>query len=221
MTTTDPTGTAPRVIAYLRVSTEEQARSGAGLAAQRRALESAARERGWNIVATETDEGVSAKSMRGRDGLARALAALKAGEADVLAVSKLDRLSRSVADFCHLLDLSQREKWALSVGDIGLDTGTPVGRFTAQIIASVAELERGLIGQRTRDALAEKRAQGVKLGRRADITPETVARLQHMRADGMTYAAIADTLNQEGTPSPRGSTWHPSTIQRALKRHGA
>ena len=70
--------------------------------------------------------------------------------------------------------------------DLGLDTSTPTGKFTAQIIAAVAELERELIGQRTREGLEAKRAEGVVLGRRPSITPETVERLRVMRAAGTT-----------------------------------
>lgn len=219
MTSTKASETPLRIIGYVRVSTDEQKRSGAGLQAQRRAIESAARERGWNLVTIEADEGVSAKSMRNRPGLARALDALRTGQADGLCVAKLDRLSRSVRDFCQVLDDSQRQKWALACLDIGLDTGTPTGRFTAQIIAAVAELERELIGQRTREGLAAKRAEGVVLGRRPDITPDVIERARGMRDAGETFAAIAATFNTEGIPTPRGGKeWHPSTIQRALKR---
>ncbi len=219
MTSTKGTEQPLRIIGYVRVSTEEQKRSGAGLRAQRRAIEAAARERGWNLVTIEADEGVSAKSMRNRPGLAHALESLRTGQADGLVVAKLDRLSRSVRDFCQVLDDSQRQRWALACLDIGLDTGTPTGRFTAQIIAAVAELERELIGQRTREGLAAKRAEGVVLGRRPDITPDVIERARRMRDAGETFAAIASTLNAEGVPAPRGGRqWWPSTIQRALKR---
>lgn len=210
---TGTNGNAPRVIGYLRVSTDEQAASGAGLGAQRLAIETAARERGWEVVAWQTDEGVSAKTID-RPALGVALAALAGGDADGLVVAKLDRLSRSVADFCGLLDRSHREGWDLALLDIGLDTSLPMGRFTAQIMASVAELERNLIGQRTRDALAVKRSEGVRLGRPPEVTPAAAARARELRAEGLSYRAIGECLTAEGVPGPRGPAWWPASVRR-------
>ena len=218
MTKTNATDAEPlRVIAYVRVSTEEQKRSGAGLAAQRRSIASACRERGWDLVRVEADEGVSAKSTKNRPALAHALEALEAGEAAGLIVAKLDRLSRSVRDFCEILDRSQRQRWALVCLDLGLDTSTPTGKFTAQIIAAVAELERELIGQRTREGLATKREEGVILGRPRSIPPALVERIRAMRAADTTLEGICAALNAEGVPTPRGGTeWRPSSIVRVL-----
>ena len=220
MTKSNATDAVPlRVIAYVRVSTEEQKRSGAGLAAQRRSIESACRERGWQLVAVEADEGLSAKTTKNRPGLARALDALEAGEVGGLIVAKLDRLSRSVRDFCEILDRSKRQCWALVCLDLGLDTSTLTGRFTAQIIAAVAELERGMIGQRTREGLEAKRAEGVILGRRPSIAPRLEKRIRAMREGGATLVGICDTLNAEGIPTPRGGAeWRPSSIVSVLRR---
>ncbi len=206
------------VLGYVRVSTDEQKRSGAGLAAQRCTIATASRERGWRLAGIEADEGVSAGSTKKRLGLARALEALTAGEADGLVVAKLDRLSRSVRDFCEILDRSQRERWALVCLDLGLDTSTPTGKFTAQIIAAVAELERELIGQRTREGLEAKRAEGVTLGRPREIPDVVVRRIRDMRDEGMTLQAIADVLNVEAVPTARGGVrWRPSSIVRVIR----
>jgi DNA invertase Pin-like site-specific DNA recombinase len=91
------------------------------------------------------------------------------GSASVLVVTKLDRLSRSVIDFAALLALAERQGWALVVLDLGLDLTTPNGKFVASVMASVAQLERDLIGERTRQALAVKREQGIKLGRPSSV----------------------------------------------------
>src|SRR4051794_697072 len=96
------------VLAYLRVSTSEQADSGAGLAAQRAAIEAEAARRGWASVEFIEDAGYSAKSMR-RPGLALALDRLRRGDASVLVVAKMDRLSRSLLDFASILATAQRE----------------------------------------------------------------------------------------------------------------
>ena len=131
----------------------------------------------------------------------------------------LDRLSRSVRDFCELLDRSQRQRWALVCLDLGLDTSTPTGKFTGQIIAAVAELERELIGQRTREGLAAKREEGIILGRRPSIPPRLAKRIRAMRVAGATLEGICETLNVAGVPTPRGGAeWRPSSIVSVLRR---
>src|SRR5690348_13100623 len=101
-----------RVLLYVRVSTEEQAMTGAGLQAQRQALESECERRGWEVVRVLADEGYSAKDMK-RPGIQEAKRALDSGEADALVVSKLDRLSRSMLDFSSLMAHAQKRGWAL------------------------------------------------------------------------------------------------------------
>jgi len=210
-----------RAIGYVRVSTAEQAESGAGLAAQRAAIAAACLQRGWELVRIEEDAGLSARSTEGREALARVLAAVEAGEAHALVVSKLDRLIRSMPDFVVLLDRSRRRGWGLVALDLGLDTSSPMGEFTAHIVAAVAQLERRIIGQRTREGLAQKRAQGVRLGTPPAISEELAARIRAMRAGGATLRAIAEALNAEGVPTSRGgAVWRPSSLQAVL-RHAA
>src|SRR6516165_9307386 len=117
-----------RVIGYVRVSTEEQAMSGAGLQAQRAAIAREARRRGWELVETIEDRGYSAKDLR-RPGVQEALRALEAGEAKALVVAKLDRLSRSMLDFASLMATAQKQHWALVALDVAVDTSTPAGEM--------------------------------------------------------------------------------------------
>ena len=149
------------VIGYVRVSTNEQADSGLGLAKQRSVITSEAKARGWALWEVIADEGISAKSVQGRPGLLRCLQMLEAGEASVLMVHKLDRLARSVGDFASLVRLAERQGWAIFISDLAIDMTTPTGGLMANISASVAEWERRIISQRTKDALAVKKAQGV------------------------------------------------------------
>jgi DNA invertase Pin-like site-specific DNA recombinase len=219
MTSTKATGEPLRVVGYIRVSTEEQRRSGAGLAAQRKAIQDACDQRGWTLLRIEADEAASGKSTTNRPGYARAVEAVTTGAAAGLVVAKLDRLSRSVRDFCGLLDASAKQGWALVCLDLGLDTSTPTGKFTAQIIAAVAELERELIGQRTREGLERQRAKGVRIGGRPVINEELAERIRAMRAAGATLEGICEVLNTEGVPTPRGGAeWRPSSITRVLSR---
>ena len=206
-----------RVLLYCRVSTEEQAISGLGLEAQRQALVAECERRGWTIVREITDEGFSAKDMR-RPGVQEAIRALEAGEADALVVSKLDRLSRSMVDFSDLLARARKDGWALVALDC-VDTTSPSGEMQAHVIATFAQYERRLIGQRTKDALAVKRAQGVRLGRPPVLSDDLRDRIRSMRAGGSSLASIADTLTAEGVATARDvARWWPSTIAKVLSR---
>lgn len=207
----------PTMVGYVRVSTDEQAGSGLGLGAQRSTINQACEARGWALSCTFEDA-ASGRSMDGRVGLAGALAAVKAGEADGLVVAKLDRLSRSLLDFAGLMERSRSERWALVALDLGVDTSTPQGELMATVLASFAQFERRLIGQRTKDALAELKAQGVQLGRPRLIPDEVVDYVRQLRADGLTMRQVADRLNDEHVPTGTGSgEWFGATISRLLK----
>ncbi len=207
-----------RVIGYIRVSTVEQATSGVGLEAQRHALTQAAKTRGWDLVDVIADEGESGgKSHEKRPGLASILAKLDAGEADVLAVAKLDRLSRSVRDLADLTERARRKHWALALLDIDVDTSTPGGEFMLNVMGSAAQWERRIISQRTKDALAVKRAQGVRLGRPSVLGHELVARIVREHSDGASKLGIAKRLTAEGVPTARGGgKWYASTVAAVL-----
>jgi DNA invertase Pin-like site-specific DNA recombinase len=203
-------------VAYTRVSTTEQADSGAGLGAQRAAIDAAAQARGWSIVARFEDGGISGSSLN-RPGLTEALATLESGRASALVVAKLDRLSRSLMDFSALMERARRKGWALVALDLGVDTTTPAGEMLANVLASFAQYERRIIGQRTKDALAERRRQGVRLGRPRVMDEEVVARIVAEREAGHTLAFIADHLNADGVPTARGGRrWYDSTVRSVL-----
>ncbi|EFG74812.1 resolvase, N-terminal domain protein [Mycobacterium parascrofulaceum ATCC BAA-614] len=217
---TAPVGT---VVAYVRVSTEEQAASGAGLDAQRAAIAAECDRRGWTVVGWHADEGVSGgKAIDARPALTAALDAVESAQAAVLMVAKSDRLARSLPTLLDVLDRTQRAGGVVVAVDGTVDTSTAAGRFTTQIMGSVAELERGLISDRTKAALAVRKAQGVRLGRPTTVPPSVVARIAAERAAGATWAAIADSLNADGTPTGQGgSKWFPNTVARIAKRAAA
>ena len=209
--------TTHRAIAYRRVSTDEQADSGAGLDAQTATIGRSIDARGWTIAAELTDEAVSGSvAPHARPALAEALNLLAAGEADALIVAKLDRATRSVADLCDLLDRSDRQGWDFVALDLGIDTSTPMGRAMAQMSGVFAELERKMIGQRTADALAALKASGRRLGRPVEQSTEARARIAAEHADGLKLRAIAAGLNADAVPTARGGRWHASTIRRVL-----
>jgi DNA invertase Pin-like site-specific DNA recombinase len=206
-----------RVLAYVRVSSEEQADSRAGLEAQRAAILRECERRGWEIVEVIEDAGFSAKDLK-RPGVRAALAELERGRADGLVVAKLDRLSRSMLDFTAVMAKAQKQGWALVALDCAVDTTTPAGEAMAHVLATFAQFERRLIGQRTREALAMKRKQGVRLGRPQSISPKLARRIRLMRSRGLTLQAICDKLNAEGVPTPRGgTTWRPTSLRSILR----
>ena len=207
---------ATRVLGYVRVSTDEQAASGAGVAAQRAALQAEGDRRGWAVEFIE-DAGYSARSMK-RPGLTDALGRLARGEADVLAVAKMDRLSRSLLDFAGIMATAQHEGWALCALDSPADLTTPSGEAMAGVMAVFAQLERRLISERTKAALAQRRAAGVRLGRERLVPLAVETRARELRASGLTQRAVGDALAAEGYPGPTGGTWHPSTLHRMLGR---
>jgi DNA invertase Pin-like site-specific DNA recombinase len=209
-----------QVVGYVRVSTSEQGESGAGLEAQRAAIAAACEQRGWQLVAVEEDV-ASGKSRNGRPGLDAAIAACERADANGLIVAKLDRLSRSVVDFAGLLERARRKHWALVALDLGVDTSTPSGEMMANVVISFAQYERRLIGQRTKDALSVKRAQGVKLGRSSTLPAAVRRRIARERANGLSYRAIADGLNAAGVPTGQGGRqWYPMTVRTVLLANG-
>jgi DNA invertase Pin-like site-specific DNA recombinase len=205
-----------QVLGYVRVSTQEQSASGGGLAAQRAAIEAEAERRGWDLVATIEDRGYSARDLK-RPGVQQALEALGRGEAGALVVAKLDRLSRSMLDFAGLMDRAQRQSWALVALDCAVDTSTPGGEAMANILATFAQFERRLIGERTRAAMQAKKAAGAVFGRPRQVPEQIVARIRKEREAGRPLRAIADGLNAANVPTAQGGAqWWASSVRAVL-----
>ncbi len=225
-----------KFVSYLRVSTDKQGRSGLGLEAQRAAVESFLNGGRWTLLAeyVETESGRRAD----RPQLAKALAHAKAIGATVV-FAKLDRLSRNV-DLLRSLVASDVD---LVFCDLPHVPAGAMGRFLLTQMASVAELEAGLISERTKAALAAAKARGVKLGNpngaralrgKQTGNREAVAALkakaqrhaanlknivEELRGDGVTSVrSIAAALNEKGALTPRGGQWHPTSAARLLAR---
>jgi DNA invertase Pin-like site-specific DNA recombinase len=205
-----------RVIGYVRVSTEEQGMSGAGLQAQRAAIIAECGRRGWELIEIAEDVG-SGKNLK-RRGIRAALDTLARGDASALVVAKLDRLSRSMLDFARIMATAQKQSWALVALDVQVDTTSPSGEAMAHMLATFAQFERRLISERTKQALAQKRAAGVRLGAPPEIDPSVASRIRDEREEGSTLRQIAERLNGDGIPTARGGRWHASTLQRVLAR---
>ena len=205
----------PIAIGYVRVSTVEQAEYGASLDAQRTALRTEAKQRGWNLEIA-VDRGCSARNLK-RPGLNAALNRLDQGHAQFLVAVRLDRVSRSVADFAGLLDRANLRGWGLVLLSPNIDTSDPAGRFTANVLASAAQYERELIGIRTREGMAQRRLEGVKLGRPRVLSTETLQLIADRRMRGYSLRAIAAELESARVPTAHGGAkWHASTVRSAL-----
>lgn len=198
-----------RAYGYCRVSTHEQANSGLGIAAQQAIIRAEARRRGWRLT-LDVDKAVSGSSVR-RPALTAILGRLRPG--DVLVVSRLDRLSRSTLDFAELVERARRERWSIVALDIGVDMTTATGEMVAGTVACVAQYERRLIGDRTRAALAAKKARGESLGRPSQVPVHVRQRILHARRKGTSYRTIAEQLNRDGIPTVAGGKqWYASTV---------
>lgn len=214
-----------RYVIYRRVSTEEQGKSGLGLEAQHRDialfLENFSEEP--YEVFGEFEDHLSGKH-DDRPQLAAALELARKTGAELL-VAKLDRLSRKVSFIATLMD---DPKVKLRVASM-----PSADKFQLHIYAALAEQEREFISARTKAALAEAKAKGVKLGGLRDKTmkrnevvkanararAEKVAQtVQPLRAQGASLRQIADALNVSGVPTARGGQWQASQVKRVLER---
>lgn len=135
---------------------------------------------------------------------------------------RLDRISRSLSDFAGLLDLATRKGWGLVLQSPNIDTSDPAGRFTVDVLASAAQYERELIGARTREGMAQRKAEGVTLGRPRKLEPELLEEIKARHAAGESMNAIARALTSNGTPTAHGGVkWYAATIQKVLQREDA
>jgi DNA invertase Pin-like site-specific DNA recombinase len=127
-----------------------------------------------------------------------------------------------VVDGAGLIEAASREGWALDFADLDIDTSTPAGEMAANIIISGTQSQRRLISQRTRDALAAKRARGKRLGARPNLPFEVTRRIVEERKQGKTFQAIAAGLMDEGISTSRGrTTWFPATIKAVVESNNA
>jgi DNA invertase Pin-like site-specific DNA recombinase len=207
-------------IAYTRVSTGKQGRSGLGLEAQQAALARFAEAEGYQLIQTfqEIETGKGADALERRPQLAAALKLAKKHKAPVI-VAKLDRLSRDV----HFISGLMSHKTPFIVTELGSN----VDPFMLHIHAAVAEQERRRISERTKDALAAKKAQGVKLGGlNAGGVAKRDAALERARAlapifdelDGKSAREIARILNDRKVATPTGAPWSAVTVNRVRSR---
>lgn len=221
-----------RTVGYVRVSTERQADRGISLEAQEAKVRAMVTVQEAELVEVVVDGGESAKSLR-RPGFQRILAMIAAGDVDAVVVAKLDRLTRSVKDLCGLLELFEKKGVALISVAESLDTSTAAGRLVITIMGAVSQWEREAIGERTRDALRHKRAQGYRagnipfgyhLGEDARLAPnpteqKAMREIRDLRAQGLSLRDVAEAANRNGYRTRRGTGWRLESVVRILKQN--
>ncbi len=180
-------------VGYVRVSTKDQEESGLSLDAQERAIREACDRIGVSDVVIMRE--VASGGDDDRPVLREAVDRVVIGDADVLIVTKLDRLARSLSGFLRTVEAIERSGGDIVVITEQIDTTSPGGRLMAHVMMAFAQFERELISQRTRAALDERRAQGLRLGRpRAVITDDQSCLIRLMRDRGASQAVIADRV---------------------------
>jgi site-specific DNA recombinase len=223
-----------RVVGYVRVSTDKQGDQGVSLEAQTAKVRAYAALHDLELVdiVVETE---SAKSLA-RPGLTRALAMLGT-DADALLVTKLDRLTRSVRDLGTLIEehFGKASRAALLSVSEHVDTRTASGRMVLNIMASVAQAEREMIGERTSVAMQHMKARGQYTGGPAPFGMQhtadglrpredeacTRARASELRAQGLSLRAVSEALASEGRLSRSGAPFVPAAVSKMLQRTAA
>jgi DNA invertase Pin-like site-specific DNA recombinase len=219
-----------QVVSYLRVSTDKQGKSGLGIEAQREAVARFVSAEDMELVGeyVEVETGKGCDALDRRPQLAAALGTARKAKAAVV-VAKLDRLSRDV----HFISGLMAQRVPFIVTELGAEADP----FMLHIYAALAEKERALIGERTRLALAQKKAFGAKLGNRTNL-PDAAAKgasanratadafasnvlpiIRQMEASGVRgLRTLADALNTRGIRTSRGGQWHATTVRNLMRR---
>jgi DNA invertase Pin-like site-specific DNA recombinase len=229
-------GARLRLVVYLRVSTTDQL-DGLGLDVQEKAIRGWAKRSGHRVIAVCIDAGVSgSKDAIDREGLTSALTAIQTGEADGLAIHRLDRLARSLTVQEAALSLVWREGCKVFTADAGEvpedDPDDPMRTFVRQVMGAANQLEKAMIVKRMRDGRRLKGEQGgyafgaPPLGKRAeegelvidDDEAATAQRIGDLRRAGMSYRQIVAVLDDEGHKTKRGGRWHPRTVSIVAAR---
>lgn len=216
-------------VGYIRVSTEQQADEGVSLDAQKVKIENWCKANDYELAHVYVDAGVSGKSMDKRTGLQDALKATKKDMA--LVVYSLSRLARSTQDTLSIADtINNRGADLVSITE-HIDTTGAMGKMLFQLMAVFSEFERNVISERTKSALAHKKAKGEKYApvpfgyseiekrlvvveAEAHIVTEILAK----RKAGASMQKIADALNVQGVIGKQGGKWYASSVKCILDR---
>lgn len=215
-----------KAIGYVRVSTDEQAKSGLGLEAQIAKIKAYAELFDIELTEIIADEGISGETLD-RAGLQKAIKMLKEKKAEGMVIAKLDRLTRNVADLGTLVSTVFDKAELYSVSE-QINTKNAAGRLVLNVLVSVAQWERETICERTKDALQAKKARGEKTGGNVPFgfnvingklvkneeEQSIINEIKNLKNKGLSLRKIAGILNEKGIVTKNGKAWTAVQIQR-------
>ena len=224
-------------VAYIRVSSDEQAEGGVSLDAQAAKLQAYGQARGLALVDVISDPAVSGHTPLGeRPGGRRLLALVEAAAVEHVLAVKLDRLFRNALNCLELVEAWSRQGVGLHILDMGgnaVDTRSAMGRMFLTMAAGFAEMERNLIAERTKAALDRKRERGERLGGHlpyglevaagskqlveSEADKKLIARAKRLKRQRLSVRAIAAKLAAEGYVTRRGRPMTKSTVYNLLR----
>jgi len=223
-----------KAMGYVRVSTDEQAREGISLDNQKAKIESYCTLHDMELIGIIEDAGKSGKDLH-RDGMKALIDSMKCRQINAVVVYKLDRLSRKVIDTLNLIELMRNHSIAFHSITDNIDTKSAMGKFFLNVMASLAQMERDLISERTRDALQRKISRNERVGQipygwtlSSDgktlalnkKEQKAIALIRDLHGKGYSYRAICRELEAKHH-EPVGSRWHHQTIKNILGRIAA
>ncbi len=220
-----------KAIGYTRVSTRDQAESGASLASQRTKIEAYAVLHDLELVEVIEDAGFSAKSLD-RPGMTKLLSLIRSRKITTVVVAKLDRITRSVRELGELIELFQRSGVEFASVADHIDTSTASGRLVLNVMGSVSQWEREAIGERTSEALAVMRSNGRRISRHApygyrfnghgwvedEQEQQAICIMRQLRTEGLSLRQITERLQIQGFTSRTGKRLSPQLIANVLGR---
>jgi site-specific DNA recombinase len=224
-----------KAVGYVRVSTEEQAKGGVSLDMQRAKIRAYADLEEMELLEIISDEGISGCSIKIRPGVQQVLKTVRHKQVEAVIIYKLDRLSRNTVKALEIAKLMDRKGVGLHSITEKLDTKSAMGRFFFTLMASIAEMERGIISERIVAAMDLKRARGEALNnnplfgyRRAGdkLVPDlheqkTLQRIHALRSEGLTIHRIVEILNEEGITNRKGRPFGKSQVHSLISRMAA
>ena len=220
-----------KTIGYIRVSTEEQADFGVSLDAQKDRIEAFCRAKDWDLVEVISDPGFSGKDLK-RPGIQKVIDLSKKRKIDVVVVVKLDRLTRQVADLGFLTrDIFEKHGIALASVVESIDATTAAGMLMLNVLGAVAQWERDIISERTKDAMAFQKKNLKRVGAvpygydlaedgktlQANLVEQAVLdEMMEMRNNHDSFQKIADNLNGKKVPAKKGGQWYSKTVRAII-----
>ncbi len=215
---------------YVRVSTREQAESGLSLELQERAIRGYCRLNRLNLDPLISDPGESGKDLN-RLGIRKLIDLCQERKVRHVVVYRLDRLTRRLIDLLTLQeDIFRTNGVELHSITEKIDTSTAVGKMYVSMIGAISEMERDLISERTREALAQKKIRGEPTGlppygyrstdgvkyEECEAEMKMIKKIRRLRKAGKTYESISEILNSKNIPTKRGGLWYAATVQYVI-----